>query len=83
MKRKKDKKTIDNASLRFPGGSKMIVGDQDIYYVCCALIAAYQGAEKVPQKKRSSFLVDCMSHWVQLLQIEERWMDDVEKCNSL
>lgn len=83
MKRKKDKKTIDNASLRFPGGSKMIVGDKDIYYVCCALMAAYQGAEKIPQKKRVPFLVDCMSHWAELLQREERWMEDVERINAL
>lgn len=81
--RKKQKTMIDNASLRFPGGSKMIVGDKDIYYVCCALLAAYQGAEKVPQKKRAPFLVDCMSHWAELLRMEERWMEDVEKYNSL
>lgn len=83
MKVKKNKVTVDNASLCFPGGSKMIVGDKDIYYVCCALIAAYQGAEKVPQKKRVPFLVDCMSHWAELLQREERWMEDVEKFNAL
>lgn len=81
--RKKQKTMIDNASLRFPGGSKMIVGDKDIYYVCCALLAAYQGAEMIPQKKRVPFLVDCMSHWAELLQREERWMEDVERFNSL
>lgn len=83
MKIKKNKVTVDNASLLFPGGSVMIVGDRDVYYVCCALLAAYQGAEKIPQKKRLPFLVDCMSHWADLLQREERWMDDVEKLNAL
>lgn len=84
MKSRKNQKTmIDNGSLRFPGGSKMIVGDRDIYYVCCALLAAYQGAEKIPQKKRVPFLVDCMSHWAELLQREERWMEDVERFNAL
>lgn len=81
--RKKQKTMIDNASLRFPGGSVMIVGDKDIYYVCCALMVAYQGAEKIPQKKRVPFLVDCMSHWAELLKMEERWMEDVEKINGL
>lgn len=82
MKRKKDKKMIDNASLRFPGGSKMIVGDKDIYYVCCALLAAYQGAEKIPQKKRVPFMVDCMSHWAELLQREGDWMQRLEDYNK-
>lgn len=83
MKIKKNKVMVDNASLRFPGGSVMIVGDRDIYYVCCALLAAYQGAEKVPQKKRAPYLVDFMSHWAELLQREERWMEDFEKFNAL
>lgn len=81
MIKKKRKTMIDNASLRFPGGSKMIVGDKDIYYVCCALIAAYQGAEKIPQKKRVPFLVDCMSHWADLLQCEDEWMQKLEQFN--
>lgn len=82
MKIKKNKVTVDNASLRFPGGSVMIVGDRDVYYVCCALLAAYQGAEKVPQKKRVPFLVDCMSHWAELLQKESDWMQKVEDYNK-
>ena len=76
------RKTInrfDLDSLRFCGGSKMICGDKDIFFVCCALIAAIKGIEDLPLKKRSIPLNHMLIEWKRILASENEWMQVLER----
>lgn len=79
-RRKQD--SIDLAHIRFCGGSEMIVGDENVFYVCCALIAGIQAIEQLPQRKRSIFQNHMLYEWKRLLAYQADWMQKVEDFNK-
>lgn len=74
--------TFDPASVRFCGGSRMIIGDRDIFLVCAALIAGIKAIEGMPLKKRSIFHNFMLSEWSRLLASEAVWMQQLERFND-
>lgn len=73
---------FDPSLVRFCGGSKMIVGDKDIFLVCAALIACIKGIEGLPLKKRSIFHNYMLSEWSRLLSSEAEWLQRIEDFNN-
>lgn len=79
-KRKND--TIDINTICFCGGSQMIVGDENIFYVCNALIAGIKAIEDLPMKKRSIYLNHMLYEWKRLLSQQSEWMQKLEEFNK-
>ena len=79
MLRRKTINRFDLDAIRFCGGSKMICGDKDIFFVCCALIAAIKGIEELPLKKRSIPLNHMLIEWKRILADEKDWMNRLEE----
>lgn len=78
-RRKND--SLDLVHLRFCGGSEIICGDENVFYVCCALIAGIQAIEQLPQRKRSIFQNHMLCEWKRLLAVQNEWMKKLEDYN--
>lgn len=76
------KQSIDLARICFPGGSEIIVGDKNVFYVCCALIAGIKAIEELPQRKRSYFQNHLLYEWKRLVAAQSDWMKKVEEYNN-
>lgn len=72
---------IDLVHIRFCGGSEMIVGDENVFYVCCALIAGIKAIEELPPRKRSIFQNHMLYEWKRILEREADWMQKLEDFN--
>ena len=78
MRKKKTYDSFDPASVRFCGGSKMFVGDYEVFFVCCALMAGIKGIESIPLRKRSIFHNFMLVEWQKLLASQSEWMQRLE-----
>ena len=79
MRKKKKTNEIDPRGIKFCGGSKMIVGDYDVWCAVCAMLAGIQAINDIPIKKRSYFHQFMLEEWSRLIADQADWMIKLER----